>query len=165
MTPKMPFIITIIVVLLISFLLLAIWLIFIFPHQLLQVDSFRGIKVGDACPGFFWIKDALKEKHIAEPANFFLIFINDKITSEIDELGNKQCFGKITANIAAKGGHFWCSGDGKVAKEFGINIVRAKEWKLDGSLIIITDNQGKILALYQNAKITDLANILNKLPF
>lgn len=154
----------IITVSLISILLLTMWSIFVFPYQLKRVEVFRGIKIGDHCPGFFWIRDDLKEKHISEPSSFFLVFISDKVDPDADGLDNRKYFGKTTEIIVKKGGHFWCSGDGKVAGIYGINFVRgSKEWKLDASLITVTDGEGKILALYKNGKLRDIKRVIRDL--
>lgn len=147
-----------------SVVLLLAWLIFVFHHQLQPINDFRGIKIGDHCPGFFWIEDDLKEKNISKPAKFILIFISDKVDPDADGLDNEKYFTKIVKIIKNKGGHLWCSGDGKVARIYGVNFVcGVKEWKLDSSLIVVTDGAGGILDLYKNAKLEDIKRVADNL--
>jgi hypothetical protein len=145
-------------------MLLIAWLVFVFPYQLHKVKDFRGVKIENHCPGFFWIEGDLKKKNISKPAAFFLMFISDKVPPEADGLDDIKHLGKTTKTIINKGGHLWSSGDGKVAGVYGINLVRGiKEWKLDASLIVVTDGKGKILALYKNAEIGDIDKVIREL--
>lgn len=178
------------IIIVINFLIIiGIWLGFSCLNRIQKVEVFKDIKIGQKCPGFFWIEDDLQSMRRQKPAKFFLIFISEEIITDPDswELDDKKHYSHITEEITKKGGHFWPNKDGKVAMVFGIDYIqygikyptvrirnrierflyenglikeRSSIWGLEESIIVVTDGHGKIMAIYKNAMLKDIKRVL-----
>lgn len=178
-----------IVPLLIIFLISVFWLVAIFPNRLQKVSQFRIIKVGDYVSSLSGPDLHQGKNSMFPPGRFFVIFTSDKVPVDAN-VDDRVFYKDISDFIVSKGGHYFCSGDPKAASVFGMKYVlsrdrsvfalardaiervlwdreiiakRSNQWELDGSLVTITDENGKILSIYKNAKVSDIKKIVNDL--
>ena len=140
-----------------SLILSAVLLILCGCQQPEKVDSFRKISVGNPVPSFGAVSvKGIHFTHIYPNGKFFVHFIDDDLPPMcLDD----EC-GDLAKLVTQEKGHFIGGSDGKYSGNFGINIIPDKEWKFDTSLIVLTDDQGIIEAIYPNAKWKDLKRIL-----
>lgn len=129
-------------------------------HKLERIKEFGPLKVGDKIPGF----NGLSKKGIdftpASPhGKFHVFFINSKLEPS---LLNKE-FGPKSQIVINKGGHLKGGSDGKLAKLFGVRLISTSPWEFDTSLIVVADAETKIIAIYKNASLNYLNNILKEL--
>ncbi len=123
-------------------------------------DEFRSLKIGEPVPGFTGTSRTGKEIRANFPAGkFFIHFIDDQMGLPCLDL---EC-GKEAESVIKKGGHLHGAGDGKLAKLFGVKLVSSSPWKFDTSLMVVTDEKGRITAIYENAGLKDIHGILKEL--
>jgi hypothetical protein len=177
----------------VALVLILSWLAVKHVNKMQRVDEFRKVKVGQRCPTYWYVKRDLQEKGISAPGKFIVFFISEELDNPDGwELDNRSIYGKTTDFIVKKEGHFWPCGEPKIAEMFGIDHVLSRtrslpalardvtqkmwlkftgdliwesvcKWELDGSLITVTDGKGKILALYKNARLEDIENIVDNI--
>ncbi len=122
-------------------------------------DEFRSLKIGEPVPSFTGTSRTGKEIRPDFPAGkFFIHFIDDQMGLPCLDL---EC-GKEAEAVVKKGGHLHGGGDGKLAKLFGVKLVSSSPWKFDTSLMVVTDEKGQILAIYENAGLKDMDEILKE---
>ncbi|MCP4719877.1 MAG: hypothetical protein GY860_10515 [Desulfobacteraceae bacterium] len=123
-------------------------------------DEFRSLQIGEPVPGFTATSRTGKEIRPDFPVGkFFIHFIEDQMGLPCLDL---EC-GKEAESVVEKEGHLHAAGDGKLAKLFGVKLVSSSPWKFDTSLMVVTDGKGQILAIYENAGLEDIDEILKEL--
>lgn len=124
--------------------------------KLSKVDEYGPVKTGDSVPLFAGITKNGYQVGPGIPKGKFHVYI---INQDLPALALDQEIDNIEF-ILEKGGHVIGGCDGKFAKMFGVHVLSGPGYKLSESLIIISNQNGKITAIYKNAKTTDLKSIL-----
>ncbi len=129
-------------------------------NQIRRVEQFRKIKVGEKIPGFSAssIISGIDMSPTDPQGRFYIHFVNDKLPSACLNL---EC-GEDAKYAQEKGGHLLGFADGKAAYSFGIDI-KLKPYRFDASIMAVTDNSAKIIAIYEQAQLSDLKTILDDL--
>ncbi|MFC1495834.1 hypothetical protein ACFL52_00280 [Candidatus Margulisiibacteriota bacterium] len=136
----------------------------LFNNRLQRVEEYRGLKVGDSSSAFYLAKNYYEEIGVFEQARFFVFFISDTLDNINNWKLNDQLYYDYAADmISEKKGKLWSYAGGKVGELFGINRISKNNYKLDGSLIAIINSDGKILALYEKAKLRHIKRAVDGL--
>ena len=70
----------------------------------------------------------------------------------------------LAKTIIKRGGHLQMSCDFKATESVGINTIHnGKKWIHEDTLMIVNDSEGKIIAIYRNAKLSDIPRVLDEL--
>jgi hypothetical protein len=63
---------------------------------------------------------------------------------------DEQC-GNEVRPVVAKGGHVIGGSDGKYAKALGVKLLSTRPWRLEPSLVVVTDAGGRVTAIWKGA--------------
>lgn len=129
--------------------------------SLTRVNAFRKIKVGEKVPGFTGSSN-VSGKRIGPtdpPGKFYVHFVNDQLPPTCLDL---ECT-EQAAEIVSKGGHLLGFSDGKIAGFWGVNVISKPTYSFDASVIVITNEESIITAIYKNVGFSDLPVIVDEI--
>ncbi len=131
-------------------------------RSVVQTQKFRTVSVGMDIPSFGAI--SMNDAHITPTTpegNFFIHVIQPDLPPVcLDE----EC-GESYAAVSDKGGHLFGFSDGKAASSFDIKIQPGIPYDFDDTLVVVTDRRGKILALFEHAKMSNVPVIVDGISF
>lgn len=116
------------------------------------VRSFGPLRMGDTLPSFTGVSDkGIAIGPTTPRGHFYVHVVNDALPpSCLDQ----EC-GPEGAIIVAQGGHLMGGSDGKLAKAFGVNLVSGNPYRFDTSLIIVTDDRARVVAIHPGLRLAD----------
>lgn len=117
------------------------------------VRSFGPIRVGQELPSYGG-SSAQSGRTIGPttpPGRFYVHVIDDTLPPTcLDE----EC-GPEGAAVAALGGHVIGASDGKLAGAFGVRLVSPAPWRFDTSLLVVSDDRARVLAIWPGRRLSD----------
>jgi hypothetical protein len=123
-----------------------------------KVEKFGNIKVGMLIPSFGGVSAKGRQMGPGKPDGKFFIYLIDEGLPPVcldDECGN---IGRI---IRERGGHLFGSSDGKMASAIGVKIKPGEPYAFEIPVAVLTDAGSKIQAIYENAKLSDVNQIIS----
>jgi len=176
----------IIILVIIYFLILSMFVLNLKIYKPQNVAQFGLIKVGQSVPSFIGVSQSGREIKPSFPkgGKFYVYIVDEQLPPSCLDL---EC-GKNAEIVIYKGGHLIGGSDPKYAKLFNIRMVKNNSilnkilhkinksflekfgrkiqvnwYKLETSLVVVTDSNGHIILIYKNAGIKDIPHIMRDL--
>lgn len=150
-----------------------------------SVAQFGSIKVGEPLPSFIGVSQSGIEVGPTYPkgGKFYIHVVDEQLPACCLDL---EC-GKQAETVVNRGGHLIGGSDGKYAKIFSVKMVKdltlttrvlhsikpfaeklgwkiqVHWWRLETSLVVVADGEGRIIRIYKNAGIKHVPHIVRDL--
>lgn len=132
--------------------------------QYKTLNNFRGLKVGAPLPetGGYSLKDkSYSSSQLRKDKRYFVGLIDNKY--HLDDWCMDEDCGVLGQEIKNTGGHLLILTDAKYTRQFKIDLDMKKKLNpLDGNLLVIADQNQKMIGLYIDAKYSDIRDLLKK---
>ncbi len=118
-----------------------------------RVTKYGPLEVGKQLPTFSGVSEHGDEVGpTSPPGDFYVHVIDDRLPAVCL---NAEC-GDGWVDVGARGGVLIGASDGKAAKNFGVELVSTSPYRFNTSLIVTTDAQARITAIYPGARFGDV---------
>ena len=130
-----------------------------------KLETFRGLRIGSDFPlfgGYSTKKngnESFSHKEHKTAGKFVIAILNNGYSYD-DWCIDAAC-GAIGHHIVQKMGHMLVMTDGKLARQFRVELVPGKG-QLDRNVMVVGDRDWKVAGIYENAVLEDVPGILRK---
>lgn len=138
-----------------------IWLVNLLP-QIIKLDEHKNLQTGEVIPSFsaHTSETRIKLRPAFPEGKFHFYLVSEDLPKNV--CFDLEC-GQESNEITKFGGHVIGIKDFKWARSLGVDMIHdGDDWRLEHSLLVITNENAVIHAMFKHAQMKDLPKLLKK---